>query len=133
MNWLEFKQRMLQGPGLARWLAWKLRPTYNDGAPQPLAYQPQHAWSDGEFDGWLNIGPPTISTRIVKRRLGDHLAKNPTDAVRVLEIKTRSRVADISRFTPVLPGLTCEHCRERVACPFVDDPYNTGGDCLAMK
>ncbi len=29
--------------------------------------------------------------------------------------------------------LTCEHCDRRASCPFVDDPYNTGGDCLANK
>lgn len=29
--------------------------------------------------------------------------------------------------------LTCFECDQRAWCPFVDDWYNTDGDCLAMK
>jgi hypothetical protein len=31
--------------------------------------------------------------------------------------------------------LTCYNCNEqiRTSCPFVDDWYNTDGDCLALK
>jgi hypothetical protein len=29
--------------------------------------------------------------------------------------------------------LTCLYCINRETCYFVDDPYNTGGDCLASK
>lgn len=29
--------------------------------------------------------------------------------------------------------LTCFNCTEREECEFVDDLYNTDGDCLAMK
>jgi len=29
--------------------------------------------------------------------------------------------------------LTCYECSCRKECPFVDDWYNTDGDCLAMK
>lgn len=28
---------------------------------------------------------------------------------------------------------TCYECDDRKTCPFVDDLYNTGGECLAMK
>lgn len=33
----------------------------------------------------------------------------------------------------VEPELTCAKCDERATCPWVDDPYNTSGDCLGMK
>lgn len=29
--------------------------------------------------------------------------------------------------------LTCYKCECRCECEYVDDPYNTDGDCLAMK
>lgn len=29
--------------------------------------------------------------------------------------------------------LTCAECPERSECPFVDDAYNTDGDCLKYK
>lgn len=29
--------------------------------------------------------------------------------------------------------LTCKYCHERSTCKFVDDWYNTDGDCLAYK
>lgn len=29
--------------------------------------------------------------------------------------------------------LTCYNCVSRNACAYVDDPYNTQGDCLAYK
>lgn len=28
---------------------------------------------------------------------------------------------------------TCYECNDRITCAFVDDLYNTEGDCLAMK
>lgn len=34
---------------------------------------------------------------------------------------------------PPLESLTCYKCDQRKECAFVDDPYNTNGDCLAMK
>lgn len=33
----------------------------------------------------------------------------------------------------ILEDLTCKGCLGREECEFVDDPYNTDGDCLAMK
>lgn len=30
-------------------------------------------------------------------------------------------------------AFTCHKCEDRNTCPFVDDLYNTGGECLAMK
>lgn len=30
-------------------------------------------------------------------------------------------------------SLTCNGCDQRPICEYVNDPYNTGGDCLAMK
>jgi hypothetical protein len=32
-----------------------------------------------------------------------------------------------------LQKLTCSSCLSRKECEFVDDPYNTNGDCLAIK
>ena len=29
--------------------------------------------------------------------------------------------------------LTCADCKDRDKCEYVDDPYNTNGDCLAVK
>jgi hypothetical protein len=29
--------------------------------------------------------------------------------------------------------LTCDTCLCRKECEFVDDPYNTNGDCLQLK
>lgn len=34
---------------------------------------------------------------------------------------------------PKLEDLTCFGCGARDECPFVDDFYNTNGDCLAEK
>jgi hypothetical protein len=36
-------------------------------------------------------------------------------------------------FSPDPITLTCYHCASRDVCAFVDDPYNTEGDCLASK
>ena len=33
----------------------------------------------------------------------------------------------------ILEDLTCNGCLGREECEFADDPYNTDGDCLAMK
>lgn len=30
-------------------------------------------------------------------------------------------------------SLTCAKCQSRETCPWVDDAYNTNGDCLATK
>ena len=32
-----------------------------------------------------------------------------------------------------LETLTCHNCKDRDDCPYVDDVYNTSGDCLASK
>ena len=36
-------------------------------------------------------------------------------------------------YKPDLATLTCYNCFQREVCAFVDDPYNTQGDCLADK
>ncbi len=36
-------------------------------------------------------------------------------------------------FDPAPESLTCYRCRSREGCHFVDDLYNTDGDCLASK
>ncbi len=36
-------------------------------------------------------------------------------------------------FDPAPESLTCFRCADRAECPFVDDLYNTDGDCLASK
>ena len=37
------------------------------------------------------------------------------------------------RVLPDPETLTCFKCDQRDICKLVDDPYNTDGDCLAMK
>lgn len=92
---------------LVRRVTWRFRQNYNDGAPAPLAYQPQHAWSDGDFDGWINLGRPTISKRKVRSMLCAYIACHPNSTARVLEIKSRSRIVAISDF---LPNTTVSQC-----------------------
>jgi hypothetical protein len=36
-------------------------------------------------------------------------------------------------YEPDLASLTCFACPHRATCDYVDDPYNTNGDCLALK
>lgn len=36
-------------------------------------------------------------------------------------------------YEPDLESLTCFACPHRATCDYVDDPYNTNGDCLALK
>lgn len=36
-------------------------------------------------------------------------------------------------YSPDPVTLTCNRCYSRKTCTFVDDPYNTDGDCLADK
>jgi hypothetical protein len=37
-------------------------------------------------------------------------------------------------YIPPDPGsLSCFGCVDRLLCPYVDDAYNTNGDCLAVK
>lgn len=36
-------------------------------------------------------------------------------------------------YEPDPESLTCYRCASRDTCPFVDDAYNTNGDCLATK
>jgi hypothetical protein len=71
-----------------------------DGAPPPLAYQPQHFWSDGDFDGWVNIGAPTISKRVTRDRLALFLDIHPGEKVRVLKIASSAEVLDAEGFLP---------------------------------
>jgi len=32
-----------------------------------------------------------------------------------------------------LEDLTCHTCKDKHDCPYAYDPYNTNGDCLAIK
>ena len=45
--------------------------------------------------------------------------------------KVICEVSDV--IDPDPKSLTCSGCPERYLCKYVDDPYNTDGDCLAMK
>ncbi len=36
-------------------------------------------------------------------------------------------------YEPDLESLTCFKCPRRATCDYMDNPYNTNGDCLAMK
>ena len=46
---------------------------------------------------------------------------------------TGEDLADFDYPGPDLDTLTCKECPERSTCKFVDDWYNTDGDCLAYK
>lgn len=43
------------------------------------------------------------------------------------------RILVFSEKEPAPEEYTCYKCEERDKCAFVDDLYNTGGECLAMK
>jgi len=41
---------------------------------------------------------------------------------------------DVKNYVPPpVDLLTCFKCDQRPICKYVDDPYNTNGDCLAIK
>lgn len=65
-----------------------------EGAPPALSYQPQHLWTDGEFDMWTNIGEPTISKRCTRARLELFQSVHPNAKVRVLKIVSSAEVID---------------------------------------
>jgi hypothetical protein len=71
-----------------------------DGEPAPLAYQPQHLWSDGTFEMWANLGEPTSSKRVTRERLAIYLALHPGEKVRVLKIVSATEVVDVTDFLP---------------------------------
>jgi len=72
-----------------------------DGAPPKITYQPQHLWSDGEFDpSWVGIGEPTISKQVIRSRLALFLSIHPDDKVRVLKIVSSAEVIDAAEFMP---------------------------------
>ena len=49
-------------------------------------------------------------------------------------IEDRGRRIDVfNEKEPPPKEYTCHKCKERDKCAFVDDLYNTGGECLAMK
>lgn len=50
-----------------------------------------------------------------------------------MNIDLNDTVPDKDRPEPKPEELTCFACELRKTCEFVDDPYNTDGDCLASK
>jgi len=87
-----------------------------DGAPPTLAYQPQHAWSDGDFDVWCNIGAPTISKRVTRERISMYLAIHPNTQIRVLRIVSSAEVIEAAEFLP-------NDQTSEAAKPVSDDPH----------
>lgn len=74
-----------------------------EGAPPVLSYQPQHAWSDGDFfDMWSNIGEPTISKRLTRDRLEVFRSIHGDAKLRVLRIVSSAEVIDLAEFLPVV-------------------------------
>ena len=63
--------------------------------------------------------------------------RSPGFQLRIKDAKNLIRYFESEISNPpveVDPGnLSCTGCKARGACKFVDDPYNTDGDCLAMK
>ena len=61
--------------------------------------------------------------------------KRLTDKMKKIEpIHDRKRrILVFGEMEPAPEEYTCYKCEERDNCAFVDDLYNTGGECLAMK
>ena len=51
----------------------------------------------------------------------------------IMKYATDAEIMRARRIAQQANRLTCVTCRDRSNCEFVDDPYNTNGDCLAMK
>lgn len=69
-----------------------------EGAPSAVRYQPQHKFDDGEFDGWVNLGEPTVSYTIAKQRVALYLdihKDTKPEHVRYLRIRSSAEVVDI--------------------------------------
>lgn len=47
--------------------------------------------------------------------------------------KRRQSNLFFTKYEPDPETLTCFHCNSREICAYVNDPYNTDGDCLASK
>lgn len=45
----------------------------------------------------------------------------------------REKPKSICLYKGIKQDLTCYNCDQRDTCKLVDDPYNTNGDCLALK
>jgi hypothetical protein len=51
----------------------------------------------------------------------------------VLESRARADAVRAAFGWPADRELTCEDCPSNAECEFAFDPYNTQGDCLALK
>lgn len=51
----------------------------------------------------------------------------------IVNTLTGERTKVILKYDEMAKDLTCKMCPSRTECEFVDDPYNTNGDCLAIK
>jgi len=64
-----------------------------------IKYQPQHLWSDGEFEDWSNIGEPTVSKKVAQERMAlfasVHADCTP-DKQRFLRLTIKQEVFDMS-------------------------------------
>jgi hypothetical protein len=86
--------------------------------------------------GWITFSGYGGHTFRIKRRSKFVDTMKNTEGIMD---KFRSTFNDIFKETDdkdrsVPPELcTCTDCKDRSICPYVDDPYNTNGDCLAQK
>jgi len=42
-------------------------------------------------------------------------------------------IEDMKGYGHDITKFTCDDCKDKTICKYVFDPYNTDGDCLAMK
>jgi len=80
----------------------------------------------------LLIWRATLQTEL---KIAESQARELRNILSVLEhdLEEQRALLAIKALGGVEPDLTCKECKERATCPYVDDPYNTGGDCLALK
>jgi hypothetical protein len=84
-------------------------------------------WVSGRRDG--------LTDDETEQRANDAIFKIDNDIDELLDLAQAQLElqADIESQQIASDELTCHDCDTRSWCEFVDDPYNTDGDCLAMK
>lgn len=92
-----------------------------DGVGHKTTYQPQHMWSDGEFENWTDLGLPTQSKRNAEERMIMFRKVHPTTQTRYLRISSTIGVCDLdnepaplSAIAPVLEGKAEAELKQRL-------------------
>ena len=100
------------------------------GTFMTLLYFDDEAWTIGrvEFSDGLSVELLENSGEVAPRR-------KPMSPERLQALR-RQAVEDLEAYREGLPftgTFTCDDCAKAGVCEFVYDPYNTNGDCLALK